>query len=690
VLRRVTIGSHLTALAVVVLGVAVLVPVGLRADATTTRHASTSWPTSCPGQPDSIDQSATMSGDVTQSLDGSIVGCFRVPDDRQSTLHVAWQSYVALLTAPGSVTPTKVSATSSSASPGGSFTLSIASHTVRPGERIEVSGHYVHGHRPANSGSVTICWNGCQSGLQELGVTLHWSSLTEFHVALVVPDAPWYVVYHGRPSVHPLASGTYAVGIECIASNHGCALGGADAQVHVHLVAPTATWCTAHVPCGSLRLSATSTTIGDVVEVRGRAPLVTLIGQPSGYWLDLSSSNLGSRPVAFTGIAVTEDLATIAPRNLTVDPGQTWESLHLSPVTLSSWSSPSPVNPTPASPLVAWCEPGAVVVTGGAHPYRVPTTGAARLLASNHLSLSGSAAVSPCVSATVEPGSPEHVFAVFTALRNEIPRASLAGIYTSDGGVTWHLVPSPPGHAESDFGGFHVVGRHVEALFANRNGNAAYVARTTVATEATSNGGVTWSASTLGCANNGPCTTFGPYVPDNCAMTSQPEAVLVGPARGPPSGVSFSESRWVTEVDTCYSQQLTATATGLELLADPSSIYPLLASSDGGITWYNVRLPVLTGLGAPGGSEESLVLTTNDTLVASVETSGVSPAVRLFLLRPRASSWCRVRGIPPASGNQLVTPLRTNGDGLLWGQYPVNKPNPVVARHFVAWSDLQC
>src|ERR1019366_6211942 len=123
---------------------------------------------------------------------------------------------------------------------------------------------------------------------------------------------------------------------------------------------------------------------------------------------------------------------------------------------------------------------------------------------------------------------------VFTALRNEIPRGSLAGLYTSDGGVTWHFVPSPPGYADTDFGGFHVIGRHVEALFANRNGNAAYDARTTVATETTSNGGVTWSASTLGCPIDGPCTTFGPYVPDNCAMTSQPEAVLVGPAQGPP------------------------------------------------------------------------------------------------------------------------------------------------------------
>ena len=688
-LGRVTIGSHLTALAVLALGVAVLVPVGARADATATRHASTSWPTSCPGRPDSIDQSATTSGDVAQSIDGLIVGCFRVPDDRQSTLYVALQSDIARLNGPGTVPPSKIPTTTPSGSPDGYFTVSTTAHTVRPGERIEISGHYVHGLRPANASSATLCWNGCLSGLQE-DVTLHWSSSSEFHAVLVVPDAPWYVVYHGQPSVHPLASGTYAVGVECITSISGCALRGAQAQVHVRLVAPRATWCTAHVPCGSLRLSTTSTTIGDVVEVHGRAPLVTLIGQPWGYSLDLSSSNLGSRPVAFTGVAVSEDLATIAPQNLTVDPGQTWESLHLSPVTLASWSSPSPLNPTPASPLVAWCEPGAVVVTGGAHPYRVPTTGAARLLASHHLSPSGSAAVSPCVSATVEPGAPQHVFATFTALRSEIPRNSLAGLYTSNGGVTWHLVPSPPGHADIDFGGFRVVGRRVEALFANRRGNAAYDATTPVATEATSNGGVIWSASTLGCPIDGPCTTFGPDVPDNCAMTSQPEAVLVGPAHGPSSGVNFSESRWVTEVDACYSQQLSATASGPELLADPSSIYPLLISNDGGLTWHNVRLPVLKGLGAPGGMEDALVLTANDTLVANVqETADVGPA-RLFLLRPGASSWCRVRGIPPASDHQLVTPLRTNSDGLLWGQYPVNKANPVVARHFVAWSDLHC
>jgi hypothetical protein len=231
----------------------------------------------------------------------------------------------------------------------------------------------------------------------------------------------------------------------------------------------------------------------------------------------------------------------------------------------------------------------------------------------------------------------------------------------------------------------------VEALFVGSAQSAAtYGARTSVAVETTSNGAVSWMPSTLGCPSGGPCTVFGPSTPGNCAMNPQPEAVLVGPTHGPLSGVAFGESRWVTTVNACYSQQLAVTRSGLELLADPSSPYPLLATDDGGHTWYNVRLPVLAGLGAPGSSEESLVLATNDTLVASVQTS--NGRERLFLLRRRASSWCEVRGVLNASMSQLVSSLRISGDDLLWGQNQntTSGASRIVVRHIVAVNDLLC
>ncbi|MDH2903790.1 MAG: hypothetical protein PXZ08_07560 [Actinomycetota bacterium] len=688
-----TLKSRLAALVVAALAfVAVTASTSPSVDATTTASSGTSWPASCPGPPDSLDQSTSQSGAVVQSLNGSIIGCFRVPDDRVSSLHVAWQAYVQLYSG---ATPPSISSTSPASSPDGEFTFSIAASRVRPQEHVEVSGHYVHGHRPANSSSAIICWDGCQSGLSEQGISLRWTSSTEFHATLVVPGAPWYFNDHGQPSVHPLTSGTYTVGIECIASSEGCALKSADAQVRVRLVAPTATatWCTAHVACGSLSLSTTHTTIGDVVVVRGRAPLANLIGRPFGYWLDLSATALGSQPVAFTRTGGADQyFANVAPKVLTVEPGATWASQRLSPITSSSWSSSSVVNPTPGSPLVAWCEPGVVVVTGGLHPLQIPTMSARRALASEHLSLAGSTNSTPCVSASVDPEAPQHIFAAFAAeASGVVPPFFLAGLYSTDGGATWRLVPSPPGRSDIDFSGFRVTGRNVQALFVGSPRSVAtYPARTTVAVETTSNGAGSWTASTLGCPSTGPCTVFGPSTPGNCAMNPQPEAVLVGPTHGPPSGVAFTESRWVTTVNVCNSQQLAVTGSGLELLADPSSIYPLLASNDGGHTWYNVRLPVLAGLGEPGTPSGSLVLATNGALVASVQTS--NGRQRLFLLRPSASSWCEVQGVLNVGSSQLVSSLRTSGADLLWGQNQntTSGTSQIVTRHIVAVNDLHC
>jgi hypothetical protein len=314
------------------------------------------------------------------------------------------------------------------------------------------------------------------------------------------------------------------------------------------------------------------------------------------------------------------------------------------------------------------------------------------VLVSDHFSPAGTRASTACVSASVDPEAPQHIFAAFDAeARGVLPPFFLAGLYSTDGGTTWRLVPSPPGRSTINFSGFRVTGRNAQALFVDSSRSVAtYAARTTVAVETTSNGAVSWTASTLGCPSTGPCSIFGPSTPGKCAMNPQPEAVLVGPTHGPPSGVTFTESRWVTTINVCNSQQLAVTRSGLELLADPSSIYPLLASNDGGHTWYNVRLPVLAELGAPGAPSGSLVLATNGALVASVQTS--NGRQRLFLLRPGAPSWCEVRGVLNVGLSQLVSSLRTSGDDLLWGQNlnTTSETSQIVTRHIVAVNDLHC
>lgn len=643
--------------------------------------STTSWPAWCPGPPDSLNTNTTQSGDVRQSFNGSIKGCFRVPDDRSPTLHVAWQSFVQLnASAPG---PTTTNPVSNSAD--GHFKLTISMSRVHPGERVKVIGRYITGHRPSNSENGILCWDGCEGGLQEQGQALRWVSSTEFETTLLVPSAPWFVAHDGRASVHPLSSGTYPVGIECVTVVSGCALGPADAQVDVHLVAPKATWCSAALPCGSLQVNRVHTSVGDVVEVRGKAPLATIIAKPFGYWLAYSSTSLGSGAVSFHTHVTSETTATVAPRTLSVSTGATWALQRLSPVIASSWSSSSSLTPSSSGTEFATCSPGAIVITNGRRTIRVPTARADELMVAHHLNVKGSPGPAACVSALVDPESPSHVFASFTSARQgTIPPSYLAGLYTTNGGVAWHLVPAPAGHTSYDFGAFVQVGADVEATFVDNNYDEAggYSSRGTITTESTSDGGATWAPSTLGCPSRGPCVVFGPSIPSNCAMSAQAEPVFYGAGEST-DGTVFSQSRWITDVNACFSQELAATRSGTELLLDPSSPYPLVASRDGGRTWYNVQLPRLASLGTDASTAESLIIDGAGALLAT--TSNAQGATSLYLLAPGATAWCHALTI--AGGRATyVSPLRTTGDDVYWGE----GSSAHISLHVVPSASLDC
>jgi hypothetical protein len=228
-------------------------------------------------------------------------------------------------------------------------------------------------------------------------------------------------------------------------------------------------------------------------------------------------------------------------------------------------------------------------------------------------------------------------------------------------------VPTPTGHTSFDFGGFFNAGSRIEALFMNKNDDGAnYTPRTMIAIESTSNGGGSWVQSTLGCPSKGPCVVFEPSTLGNCAMNGQPEAVLFGVAPEPAGGVIFSESRWITTVNACFSQELAVTQSGTELLLDPSTQYPLVASSDGGRTWYNVELPPLAGLGTDvSAGWQSLIADTAGALFAT--TSGDTGGTTLYKLAPHSTSWCRVRVLSKGSST-YVSPVRTAGVDLFWGE----------------------
>jgi hypothetical protein len=640
---------------------------GLKASSTT------SWPSWCPGSPDSLYTSATQSGDVTQLFNGSIKGCFRVPDDRSSTLHVAWQSFVQL--SHSADTPTTTSGVSNSDSDG-HFKLSLSATTVHPGQHITVIGRYLSGHRPSNTESGILCWDGCQNGLQEQGQNLKWVSSTEFRTTLLVPNAPWFESDHGKATVHSLSSGTYPVGIECVTVTSGCATRAADTQINVHLVAPKATWCTNSLPCGSLHVNSVHTSVGDVVEVEGRAPLVDILSQPWGYWLEYSVHSLGDKVVSYHSPVTVETTATIAPITLSVTTGATWASQNLAPLNASSWSSIYQVTPGPKAASFVTCNANAIVTTGAGRTLSVPTTAAGAVLVSHHLNINSSKSAGACASALVDPANPSHVFASFySAQSEEIPPTFLAGLYTTNGGASWDLVPTPPGHTSYEFGGFQEVGDIVSAVFVN-NGNVDSGSKTTLVTEETANGGQSWTQSSLGCPRSGACVIFGPSSPGHCAMNGQPEPVYFGTPSDVGGGAVFRESRWITEVNACFSQELVSTTTGTVLLLDPSSISPLVATGDGGQTWYNVQIPRLAGMGL-GDQDNWLVMDSQRALLAT--TSNNKGDTSLYMLSPHATSWCKVLTLAKGYAN-YVSPLRVSGDDLYWSQSHNNRSTLRVER----------
>jgi hypothetical protein len=304
-----------------------------------------------------------------------------------------------------------------------------------------------------------------------------------------------------------------------------------------------------------------------------------------------------------------------------------------------------------------------------------------------------------CSTVLMVPRFPSSVFAGFdTATSEGAPPIFLADLYSTDDGAHWLRVPVPKGYSDEDFAGFASNDNEVEALFASPNGGGNGVPLGTlhgeVATEVTDDGGQTWSPSTLGCPANGPCATFGPYQWGNCAMNGSSQALLIGSnaARGGP-GFTWRDSSWPSTVNGCFAQQLVATSSRDLLLLDPSSQYPLLRSTDGGIAWSSFALPSNDGEtftdGAPLGA--TLVMAPDGSLFAAqTSTSGMRQT--LLRLYPGAARWCEVPGeLGVSAAVGVVSAMRVSPTDLVWTQVRSPATGPESAStHVVAFSRLHC
>ncbi len=215
--------------------------------------------------------------DVRQSLNGDYTACFRVPNFKGSSAVVALQTLVEGV----SRSPTTALTTTTRPAPHVSVSLSSSVTTAKPGDSVVLTGHLTKAVSPRPQ-YANLCWDGC-GGLLEQGVQIRWLSSKKFQMTLLVPQTAWLVARNGDVSVHPLSSGSYQVGLQCLTSISGCALRGPQAKTSITLKASNPQRCVPGKQCETLTLDPSTATVGDEVMVSGWAPLQDFIGQPFGY-----------------------------------------------------------------------------------------------------------------------------------------------------------------------------------------------------------------------------------------------------------------------------------------------------------------------------------------------------------------------------------------------------------------------
>jgi hypothetical protein len=639
--------------------------------------------------------------DVKQSFDGDFTGCFRVPALYSSSLIVALQAYINGPSPPSGPTTTTAKATTTN----DHLSLTLSSYNVKPGETVTITGHYAEPVPSPRQTFVNVCWDGCVTGLQDGGSPLHWTSHTTFRTTFRVPQTAWLVTNHGVVAVHALRSGKYQVGVQCIGAISGCAYSRANAQATVTLTSSAPQRCVTGKPCESMHLSATTAKVGNTIKVTGWAPLQSVIGQPFGWDYSVTAGSLKHKYPALTyeqnqkggGYNVV-----MTPQVLHVAPSPTWASLGHVPYISSTFAGPSPVETLSNSNVIAWCATSGLRITGGSTPVAVSTSGVATALRGTPLRIFSSPTANPsCSTVLLDPTHHDTIYAGFnTAVDHSAPPIYIAGLYTTDNGATWRTVPTPAGANVEDFSGFTTDGSQVEALFAGANtyNSRGYPSGThdgLVSAEVTTNGGASWTATTLGCPASGPCTVFGPYEWGNCAMNGSPQPLLQGPAGSTAtSGVRWTNTSWAPSLNSCFSQQLVVSSPRDLLLLDTSSQYPLQESTDAGQTWSYVALPRIAAANYNGqytALGNSLLFAPDGSLFSAITPpSGTSED--LFLLSPGATSWCQVPRVFRGTITDATNgPLRISGGDLVWieSKYP-NDAAETSSEHEVPLSSLHC
>lgn len=674
----------------------------------TTRHAAarstTSGPPSTPSPAGVADQTTSPSAagcpdgqlGLHQTMSGRIHACLRVGALAAGAYHVRLDGVVS---SSSPVTPARSSATP----PVISLSLSPASGS--PGATITVTGKLAAAVQ-RSSQMIEVCFDGCQDGLRYSGVPATWSSDQVFRASIVVPAGPW--VERDPTRVVVPSTGTIPIGVQCISltDEAGCGLRGALASTPFSLVVHRSSPCSSSTNCAQLTVTPVVVRPGDVLRISGFAPITSVIGsdQPFAGQLHVAPGTGSGPEVRFrkktSALAMSIVFARFGHARFTVQAPPSFASLAtgkalgppiddaLSPL----WGTPGTSTGSPTT--AAWCEPGAIHVAGpsATGSQAIPTTAAVAELTAAGLPpyppVSQDRAA--CVGLALEVGHPRFALAVFNVNpHGTAPPLALVAMETTDAGSNWAPIPVPQGAAETTFAGLRTTGSGIEALFTPTRGSGTD--QPSVLAEVNTDGGQRWHPARLSCPAAGPCVTFGPYQPGNCAMNGSIQSVL----RSGNSGSSWTDVTWPSAVQSCDPAELLPTGPRSMLLAAAGSPYLLFRTTDSGRTWGTIGLPSLPGH-TPGSSflpdQGGLFVLPDGWLLAWSTHDGAPPTTSWYLLPARSSTWCPAAPSLPSRGAVRGTP-RVIGTQLWWGVTPPSNQaasDGAIVVHQVKIADLHC
>jgi photosystem II stability/assembly factor-like uncharacterized protein len=622
--------------------------------------------------------------------------------------------------------PTSAPTMQPSQTPSGIW-ITLTPDRGKPGDTIQIQGYLPGGptqqsaQNDQSMNQVTVCWQGCLTGLTEEGQPVEWSGSEPGHFSTQfrVPDQPWL----GNKGPEALQPGDYTVGVQCLAGQAGCALERAQASAMFHMEGPTPKTCQSGQPCAKLTFTPDQGPPGTEVQVQGWAPLVAIIGNEEalGYNLVLVPTSAAEAPVnlgqiqqamdgTITGSFVVPQqepsLGTLAPgsyqlalsairpqaspnnrpplvgeTSFEITAALTWSQLELGqPVRIEPSANlvekSLTVEPSKAG-VLAYCGQGEIQVTqdGGRTWSKFSTSAVATVAeaAGYPLMAQNTAGQPACDSVILDPAHPDSYFAIFQAANKQYgaPPVFFMGYVSTDGGQTWKMVPAPQGSTQEMFGGFWSNGSGiVQALFSGQSGNPG--ATESIVIEQTSDGGATWSASNLTCPSSGGCLRWGPAPGSIPGMGSPlPQYILASTDGG---------KTWIqgpsAELRTVDPKEVVSFSDLEALLIDGSADFPVQLTEDGGKTWQVVGVTAMPGASGSAQQFSGLQILPDGALVA------LSPDGSSWMrLDPRSDQWCAVSG---TNVPKYATLLQVSGEQLWW--LPANAQAPEHA----AISNMNC